>query len=453
MGKLFGTDGVRGVANIELTCRLAWSIGKAAAQVLAAAGESGRKPRVIIGKDTRISGDMLENALAAGFNSVGADVELIGVVPTPAVAYLVKEMDADAGAMISASHNPYEYNGIKLFNREGYKLADEVEEKIEALIRGEAEEAALSADRIGRTRRNRDAVEKYIEHITGTVDGDLSGIRLAVDCANGSASVTAGEIFRRLGADVIIMGADPDGFNINDKCGSTHLGALSDKVKELKLDAGLAFDGDADRFLAVDENGETIDGDKLIAVFAAELKKKGRLPGNTAVVTSMTNMGFYDFAEKNGIRVSVTGVGDRYVLEEMLNHGYGIGGEQSGHIIFREYATTGDGQLSAVQFVSALISSGKKASEFAAVMEKYPQIMLNIRADAGQKAAFAGSAAVAAAVADAEKRLGSSGRIVVRPSGTEPLIRVMLEGRDRGFISEIGEEICDIICSETGASR
>lgn len=454
MGRLFGTDGVRGVANKELTGELAFSIGKAAARVLASKTKDGKRPLILIGKDTRISGDMLENALAAGFNSVGADVQLIGVVPTPAVAYLVSELKADAGAMISASHNPFEYNGIKLFSGEGYKLPDAVEEEIEAIILDNKDaDFSIPHASIGVTTRNTDAVELYIKHVAETVSIDFAGKKIAMDCANGSASVTAEKIFKLLNADVTVIGAEPNGININDGCGSTALGLLQNTVREGKYDVGLAFDGDADRFLAIDENGELIDGDKIIALFALALKEQGKLSNNTAVVTSMTNMGFYEFAKNNGINVAVTAVGDRYVLEEMLNKNYGIGGEQSGHIIFLEYATTGDGQLSAVQFMQALIKSGKVASEFAAVMEKYPQIMINLKANADQKKLLSTNEEVKKAISDATEKLGDEGRIVVRPSGTEPVVRVMLEGKDINVITEIGNAVCDAICEKTGATR
>ncbi len=449
MGRLFGTDGVRGVANIDLTCDLAYKIGFAAATVLS---KGKGKPKILIGKDTRRSSDMLENALAAGLCSVGADVEILGVVPTPAVAYLVTELKADAGVMISASHNPFEYNGIKLFNSEGYKLADAVEEEIEAIILGETETGApLSGADLGSVSYNFEAIDLYIDHIVNNVDGDLSGLKIAADCANGSSSVTAEKIFKKLNADYTIINANPDGININDNCGSTHLEGLIDTVKRLKCDIGVAFDGDADRCLAIDENGELIDGDKIIAIFAKMLKDKGRLFGNTAVITSMSNMGFYAFAKREDIDVAVTGVGDRYVLEEMLKNGYSIGGEQSGHIIFLDFATTGDGQTSGVQLISALKASGQKASELGKIMETYPQIMINLRATPDQKAAYKESAVVKAAIDAATAKLGDDGRIVVRPSGTEPLIRVMLEGKDLDFINAVGKEVCDVITAETGA--
>lgn len=449
MGRLFGTDGVRGVANIDLTCDLAYKIGCAAATVLSAGN---KKPRFLIGKDTRRSSDMLENALAAGLCSVGADVEIVGVVPTPAVAYLVTELKADAGVMISASHNPFEYNGIKLFNSEGYKLADAVEEEIEVIILGEVPAAEpISGADLGGIKYNFEAVDLYIDHIVNNVDGDLSGLKIAADCANGSSSVTAEKLFKKLNADVTIINASPDGININDNCGSTHLEGLIETVKRLKCDIGVAFDGDADRCLAIDENGELIDGDKIIAIFSRMLKQKGRLSGNTAVVTSMSNMGFYAFAKSEGINVAVTGVGDRYVLEEMLKNGYSIGGEQSGHIIFLDFATTGDGQTSGVQLISALKASGQKASELGKIMETYPQIMINLRATPEQKAAYKASETVKAAIDAATEKLGEDGRIVVRPSGTEPMIRVMLEGKDEEFIKSVGQEVCAVITAETGA--
>ena len=394
---------------------------------------------------------MLENALAAGVTSAGADVVLLGVVPTPAVAYLVRELDADAGIMISASHNPFEYNGIKIFNGQGFKLADAIEEEIEAVILGETPAGPpVSGAALGRCTVAEDAREKYVEFLASTVPEGLAGVRVAVDCANGSASTTARALFQRLGADAVIVSDEPNGININDGCGSTHLENLKRTVLEQHCDIGVAFDGDADRCLAVDRAGREIDGDRMIAVFARRLKRQGRLRGDTAVVTTMTNMGFYAFAKENGIAVRVTGVGDRYVLEEMQREGYSIGGEQSGHIIFLDYTTTGDGQLSAIQLLAAFLEEEKQA-DFAGVMESYPQILLNLHATSEQKALYREDESIAVAVAAADKALGDAGRVVVRPSGTEPLIRVMVEGRDEAEIRRVGEEICAMIREKTGA--
>lgn len=450
MGRLFGTDGVRGVAGTELDCTLAMNLGRAAAMVLTEAMH--HRPRILIGTDTRVSADMLESALAAGFCSVGADVVLLGVVPTPAVAYLVQKYEADAGAVISASHNPMEYNGIKLFNNEGYKLSDALEEKIEAiLLDGAAEPPQKSGDDIGRVSRCKDAAADYVRHLLGLVETDFSGLRIAVDCANGAASVTAPLLFAALGAECDILSANPSGTNINAGCGSTHLEQLQQFVMENHCDLGVAFDGDADRCLAVDETGAVIDGDKLIAIFANDMKQRGILPDNTAVVTVLSNLGFFRFAESNGIRVETTKVGDRYVLESMRAHGYAVGGEQSGHIIFLHDATTGDGELTAIRLVSALKNAGCKASELAAIMPTYPQVMLNVKVCADGKNRFSTDAEVCEAVKQAEAALAGDGRILVRASGTEPLIRVMVEGKNIDTIAQLAGSIADVVKTRMGA--
>lgn len=379
MGRLFGTDGARGIANSELTCELAMSIGRAAAYVLTK--HSTVRPKVVIGKDTRVSSSMLEMALAAGMCSFGADVILVGFIPTPAVAYLIPEVGADAGIMISASHNPCEYNGIKIFDRFGYKLPDAIEDEIEAIVLDNAVIIDLpTGGDIGSIYSRHDYRDKYIEHVVSTVeDGTrLDGMKIVIDCANGSASQTAERIFTSMGAQCHMLHNRPDGVNINEHCGSTHMDDLIDYVNAHDVDLGLAFDGDSDRCLAVDEKGKLIDGDKLIAIFAKELKRLGQLNGNTAVVTVMTNIGFKKFARENDIDIAETGVGDRYVLENMLKNDYSIGGEQSGHIIFKKYATTGDGQLSGLQFAAAMARTGKKASTLASVMTSYPQVLVNV---------------------------------------------------------------------------
>lgn len=450
MGRLFGTDGVRGVAGTELDTSLALRIGAAAATVLTQAVN--RRPRIVIGKDTRISSDMLESALAAGLCSVGADAVLLGVVPTPAVAYLVQQYDADAGVMISASHNPMEYNGIKLFNGEGYKLSDALEEQIEAiLLDGAPALPARTGEGIGRLSHEQDAVADYVRHLMGLITTDLSGLRIAVDCANGSASVTAPLLFAGLGAECDILNANPDGTNINDACGSTHLDALRRFVVENQYDLGVAFDGDADRCLAVDETGETIDGDKLIAIFAHEMKRRGTLPGGAAVVTVLSNLGFFRFAEENGIRVETTRVGDRYVLEAMRAHGYAVGGEQSGHIIFLNDATTGDGELTAIRLVEALKSAGGTASQLASIMRTYPQVMVNVKVCAQGRERLKDDAEVAAAVEQAKSTLKDDGRVLVRASGTEPLVRVMVEGKDTAAIQALAERIAGVVKARMGA--
>ena len=450
MGRIFGTDGARGVANTEISCTLAMDIGRAAAMVVARDHHK-RKPVFLVGHDTRISHDMLESAIAAGLCSVGADVVTLGTVPTPAVAYLVANSDADAAIMLSASHNPYEFNGIKIFGAEGFKLTDEEEMEIEEIVLDHVLPYDLKwNDELGVIRSGETLVEQYIDHIVSTVEGDLSGIRVAADCANGSASATAAKIFAKLGADVTILNDEPNGVNINDNCGSTHIDVLGKYVRENGFDLGVAFDGDADRCLAVDESGELVDGDKLIAIFASQLKQEGKLANNTAVVTVMSNMGFFKFAEQAGIHVEKTSVGDRYVLQNMLEHGHCIGGEQSGHIIFREFMTTGDGQLTAVQLLRAIKKSGKKLSELAQLMQVYPQVILNVRADKEMKRMVKVDEGVLKCQQQLEEGMNGNGRILVRPSGTEPVIRIMVEGLDREAIMNAAKSMEQIIIERLG---
>ena len=444
MGRLFGTDGARGIANQELTCELATNIGRAAAYVLTE--KTTEKPKVLIGKDTRVSSNMLEMALAAGLCSVGADVVLVGFVPTPAIAFLVQDREADAGIMISASHNPCEYNGIKIFDDNGYKLPDSLEEEIESLVLDDMSPITFpTGGDVGSVFIRHDYVDLYIDHLVESVGTDLKGIKLAIDCANGCASYTAEKLFTRLGADVRMMHDHPNGVNINTHCGSTNMEDLIDYVNGHEVDLGLAFDGDSDRCLAVDENGKLIDGDRMIAVFAQDMKDRGDLKDNTAVVTVMTNLGFKRFAEQNGVNVVETKVGDRYVLEEMVKHGYMIGGEQSGHIIFKQYATTGDGQLSGAMLAAILAKTGKPASEIASVMTVMPQTLYNIRASAALKEKLTSDQEILAAIEDVKKTLGNRGRILVRASGTEPLIRVMLEGENIVEIKKLARQVAKII--------
>lgn len=449
MGRLFGTDGARGVAITELTCETAMNIGRAAAIVLTK--RTKHKPTIFIGKDTRISSDVLESALAAGICSVGADVQILGIVPTPAVAALVQQKKADAGVMISASHNSFEFNGIKLFSSTGYKLSDEIEEEIEELILDKPEEMKLvSNGEVGRITYYKDAQSDYIRYIMKCIKGNLTGLRIAIDCANGSASATAKRLFEGLGATVLVMNASPNGTNINDNCGSTHINGLMKYVADRKCHAGLAFDGDADRCLAVDENGELIDGDKLIAICAKDYKEKGKLKNNAAVVTVMSNLGFKYFAKENGINMQTTKVGDRYVLEKMLEGGYNLGGEQSGHIIFLDEANTGDGQLSGAKVLEILAESGKKMSELAAVMEHFPQVMINVMIKPQDREVWKNDSQITDLIEQYEEELGESGRILVRESGTEPLIRVMIEGKDFKKINEYAVAISDKIKERTG---
>ncbi|MBE6816766.1 MAG: phosphoglucosamine mutase [Ruminococcaceae bacterium] len=445
MGRLFGTDGVRGVANKDLTNELAMQIGSAAATVLLKEAKSA-KPTVLIGKDTRASGDMLEAALTAGLTSVGCNVLSVGVVPTPAVAYLVGKYECEAGIMISASHNPCEYNGIKIFQKTGYKLDDAIEEEIEAIILDGAEHPALKiGGEVGNRLYSKTAVSDYIDHVVSTAEVRFDGMRIALDCANGSASVCAKEIFTALGAKCIMLSDTPDGTNINDGCGSTHPEELMNFVRDANLDLGLAFDGDADRMLAVDENGALVDGDKVIAICAKRMKEEGTLKQDTAVVTVMSNMGFFKFCDAHGINCARTAVGDRYVLERMLKDGYNIGGEQSGHVIFLDYATTGDGELSGVKLIETVVKSGRKLSELASIMEVYPQVLINVKVSPEGKQKYNNDEYIIAATQKAEMELMGDGRVLVRVSGTEPLVRVMLEGKDIDHITKLGNDIAEVV--------
>lgn len=444
MGRLFGTDGVRGIANEDLTNGLAMKIGMATAEILIENKET--KPTVMIGKDTRASGDMLEAALTAGFCSVGVNVISVGVIPTPAIAYLVGKYNCDAGVMISASHNPCEYNGIKIFQGNGYKLADETEDKIESIILDKIDEIELkTGGAVGSRTYCKTAVEDYINHVVSATDVRFDGINIAIDTANGSASVCAKEIFTRLGAKCHMLSDTPNGVNINDSCGSTHPQELMSFVKANNLDLGVAFDGDADRMLAVDENGILIDGDKIIAICATQMKNEGRLRQNTAVVTVMSNMGFFKFCDENGINCAKTAVGDRYVLERMLQKNYNIGGEQSGHVIFLDYATTGDGELSAVKLIETIVKNNKSLGELASIMTVYPQVLINVRVTAEGKRKYNNDEYIISAVQQAEMELCGDGRVLVRVSGTEPLVRVMLEGKDIKKITQLGNEIANVV--------
>ena len=444
MGRLFGTDGARGVANTELTCELAMQIGRAAAMVLIDGDV--KRPKVMIGMDTRISSNMLCSALTAGLCSVGADVMNLGVLPTPAVAYLVKKYEYDAAVMITASHNPCEYNGIKIFQKDGFKLPDELEEKIEAIILDGASvpPVKVGAD-VGRIRTSEMPVFDYVRYLESTVDCTFEEYKVALDCANGASSVTAHELFTDLGADMYVRSSMPNGVNINRKCGSTHMDGLQRLVVENGCDIGFAFDGDADRMLAVDEKGRVVDGDKIIAICASDMKNRGVLTNNTAVVTVMSNMGFFKFCENHGINCEKTKVGDRYVLENMRANGHKIGGEQSGHVIFYDYATTGDGQLTAIQLLSVMKRTGKKLSELADEMEVYPQVLVNVKVSQMGKKRYENDEEIKNAIKSAEKELGETGRVLVRVSGTEPLVRVMLEGKDEKQITVLADEIAQVV--------
>lgn len=444
MGRLFGTDGARGVANSELTAELAMNIGRAAAMVLIS--DEVEHPTILIGKDTRLSGDMLEGALIAGLCSVGANVELLGVVPTPAVAYLVGKYNADAGIMISASHNPFEFNGIKIFSSDGCKLPDDLENRIEEIVLDNVVPYALAKyENIGKVTRPENAVEDYVDHVAKSIGCDLEGMEIALDCSNGSSSRTAEKLFTKLGAKVHMLFDNPDGININKDCGSTHINRLQNYVREHKLCCGLAFDGDADRCLAVDENGNLVDGDYLIAICAKDMKDRGVLKKNAVVGTVMTNMGFNKFCDANDMTFVSTKVGDRYVLEAMLREGYNIGGEQSGHIIFLDYATTGDGELSGAMILSIMKRTGEKLSTLAKVMERMPQVLINVKVSAEGKLAFYTDKEVKAEIKRVTDILGDRGRILVRVSGTEPLVRVMLEGENLEEIQSLAEESAQVV--------
>ena len=449
MGKLFGTDGIRGVVNAGLDADLAYKVGLAAAQVLSKGKKAGEKPLVTIGKDTRISGDLLKGALIAGLCTAGADVLDLGTLPTPGVAWVTVDEKADAGIVISASHNPFEHNGIKIFNGQGYKLSDELEEKIEDIVLfGHNNVPMKTHGEIGKVSYVAPkASEDYIDHLESSVDSTLGGLRILVDCANGAASATAARLFNRfskLRADVI--NADPDGVNINTKCGSTHIDALAAMVKAGGYDMGIAFDGDADRCLAVDEQGNLIDGDQIMAACGLDMRSKGKLPGDTVVATVMSNLGLHVWAKENGLKVVCTDVGDRHVLEHMLEHGFNIGGEQSGHMIFREFATTGDGQLTALQLLALLKESGKKASELFGACPRYPQTLINIPvADNDAKKAIMASDALWAAVKEEEQALADKGRILVRASGTEALMRVMVEAESEQTAQACAQRLADFV--------
>jgi len=446
MGKYFGTDGVRGVANRELTPELAYKIGRCGGYVLAGKAD---KPKVVIGMDTRISGPLLEAALTAGLLSIGADVIRLGVVTTPAVAWLTRLLGADAGVMISASHNPVADNGIKFFGADGYKLSDETELEIERLIDAERDELPRpEGGGIGTVTTDDEAKYRYLEYLKTTVKHSFKGLRIVMDCAHGAAYELAPRIFRELGAEVITVGASPDGLNINDGVGSTHPEHLIAQVKAHGADLGLSYDGDADRLIAVDETGAEVDGDFILLICGEAMRRAGKLSHDTIVTTVMANIGFFKAAESLGLKTARTAVGDRYVMEEMRRGGFNLGGEQSGHVIFLDYNTTGDGILTSLQLVDTLIASGKKLSELKTIMRKYPQVLVNVRV--ADKSRFKDNEAIAKAVAAAEAELGDSGRVLVRPSGTESLIRVMAEGPDEAQVAAHVERIAAVVKAELG---
>lgn len=444
MARMFGTDGVRGVAGTELTIELATKLGQAGAYVLTK--ETSHKPTIIVGCDTRISGGMLANALIAGICSVGANAIYVGVAPTPAIAYLTRKHKVDAGVVISASHNPMEFNGIKFFNGEGYKLSDELEDEIEQLINDDMAEVDFpTGSGIGRVDYRFDIVDEYVDFEKQTVPVDLSGLKIVVDCAEGASSYTSVKTLKDLGADLVAIHTEPDGTNINANCGSTHMDELKARVVAEKADVGIAFDGDADRMLAVDENGKMVDGDEIMAICGNYLKSKGRLAKDTIVVTVMTNLGFTIMGNEQNINIEKTKVGDRYVLENMKENGYNLGGEQSGHVIFLDDNTTGDGLLSALHLLQVMVDTGKPLSELAKVMEVLPQALVNAKVPNDKKESYMEYSDIADAIAELEKKFAGEGRVLIRPSGTEPLVRVMIEGKNQKVIDEEAHKLAELI--------
>ncbi len=442
MGRMFGTDGIRGIANKDLTCELALKVGAAGAYVLTS---EVRNPKILVGCDTRKSGDMLSSALIAGICSVGGDVVNVDVLPTPAMAYLVRLYEADAAVMISASHNSMEYNGIKWFDNNGHKLSDELEDRIEAIIRGEESIDYPIGEDVGVAARAKRAKNEYIEFLKSTATSRFDGLKIVLDCANGASSGIAKQVFSDLGAEVITIGDEPDGCNINDLCGSTHPERLQNYVTNLDADAGFAFDGDADRVIAVDEHGNIVDGDRIMGVCAISMKNRGELKNNTLVVAVMSNIGLKRKMQQEGIAVAETAVGDRYVLECMMKNGYNLGGEQSGHIIFLDKNSTGDGMLSAIQMLNVLKASGKSMSALANEITIYPQILVNVIVDNEVKNAVLEDEDVINEAKKAETQLGERGRVLLRKSGTEPLIRIMLEGDNEKEIEELAILIANVI--------
>ena len=444
MARLFGTDGVRGVANEELTPLLAMQLGQAGAYVLTK--EKEHKPTIMVGCDTRISGDMLANALMAGVCSVGANAVYVGVMPTPAIAYLTKKYKVDAGVVISASHNPVEFNGIKFFDGNGYKLSDELEDEIEALIKSNMKDVKFpTGAQVGKIKYRTDAREEYINHSIKAVPVDLSNLKIVVDCAEGASFYTSFEALKELGANIIAIHNMPDGTNINANCGSTHMEELQARVVYEKANVGLAFDGDADRLLAVDEKGEIIDGDQIMAIIGNHMKNKGTLKKDTIVVTVMSNLGFTIMARENGINTEQTKVGDRYVLERMREIGASLGGEQSGHVIFLDENTTGDGLLSALHLLEVMVDTGKPLSELANIMTVLPQALVNALVPNHKKDSYMEYPDIAEAIAKLEEKFSGEGRVLIRPSGTEPKVRVMIEGKNQDEINKDAKELAELI--------
>lgn len=452
MSRMFGTDGIRGVANLDLTGELAFKVGKYGAYVLT---KNKRKAKILVAKDPRISSYMLEAAVTSGICSAGCDVYLLGVLPTPALPILLKHYQADAAVMISASHNSMEYNGIKFFGGDGYKLSDEIEDEIESYLKGEKEDDInIIGEKMGRRFHHFESAQYYSQCIKSHFSDafTLENMKIAMDCANGASFAVAPSTLRELDAELITINNYPNGVNINKDCGSTHIDKVQALVTQVGADIGLAFDGDADRLLAVDENGEIVDGDKIMCILAIDMKERGLLKDNTLVATVMSNMGLFKAMSEQGIRVEKTAVGDRYVLEKMLECGYNLGGEASGHIILKDYNTTGDGLLTAVALLEVMHRKQKKLSELASVMTTYPQVLKNVKITAAFKNVYQEDEDIQKAIADCEKRLENRGRLLLRPSGTEPLIRVMLEGDDLNMINEECDKLVEILTKKSKLS-
>ena len=449
MRRYFGTDGIRRIANTELSPELVYKVAKAGAYVLSK--HTNKAPTILIGRDTRLSGTLIESAMVAGFLSYGANVKLLGVIPTPAVAYLTRKLQADASVVISASHNTFEFNGIKYFSNKGMKIPDDIEEEIENVMdSGKLEELSAVKDKIGVSENRTDLLNEYVYFFRKNFEDNIEKnnnpeFKVVIDTANGATYEVADKVFKALGINHVIINNKPDGININHNCGSTHLEMLKQYVVENKMSLGIAYDGDGDRCLAVDENGEEIDGDKLIAIISEYLKKKDMLKKDTIVATVMSNLGLNKYAEKNNLKLVQTKVGDRYVLEEMLKNGYNLGGEQSGHVILLDYNPTGDGILTSLMLIQSMLESNKKASELAKCVQKYPQVLINAKVATEKKYDYEKNAEIKEAIEKLEKEFSGNGRVLIRPSGTEPLVRVMIEGKDEKLIEEKAKNIAELI--------
>ena len=449
MRKYFGTDGIRRIANTELSPELVYKVAKAGAYVLSK--HSDHTPTILIGRDTRISGTLIESAMVAGFLSYGANVKLLGVIPTPAVAYLTRKLNADASVVISASHNTYEFNGIKYFSNKGMKISDELEEEIEEVMEsGKLEELTAENEKIGVSEYCLDLIDEYVYFFRKNFDDEIEknlndNFIVGIDTANGATSVVAEKVFKTLGIKYKIINNNPDGININDNCGSTHLEGLKKFVVENKLSLGIAYDGDGDRCLAIDEKGNEIDGDKLLAIISRSLKKKGKLNKDTIVATVMSNLGLNKYAKENGLQLLQTKVGDRYVLEKMLKEGYNLGGEQSGHVILLDYNPTGDGILTSLMLIKTILEEKKKASELGDLIKLYPQVLINAKVNSEKKYDYEQNKDIKEAIEKLEKEFAGNGRVLIRPSGTEPLVRVMIEGEDQEYITKKAKDIVKLI--------